>query len=358
MIKLIEVDINDLLLDHENPRLPTIVGRSQQEMISFIGENYSIEELMQSIGENGFFNGEPLIVCPFEKNKYLVIEGNRRLTALKLLSTPGLMERPSAAVKRISDDAANKPQIVTAAVFQNRTDVLNYLGHRHITGVKPWTSLAKARYLKQLFDNTSAQDSLDERLRVVSKRIGSRKDYVQKTLETLFIHQLIERENYFDIQDLNEGNIPFSVFYTAYSRTEVKRFISYPENPFVSCDNVNLEALKYLTRWFCDKQVNGKTILGNPSNLPKLSAILASEMALQELKSGASIEEAYKYTETYADNFLESLHKAKRALSEANSFVAEVEWTEECAVEIKSIINQARALQNSWKEKQIHEDEL
>lgn len=358
MIELIEVNINDLLLDHENPRLPTIVGRSQDEMISFIGENYSIEELMQSIGENGFFNGEPLIVCPSDNNKYLVIEGNRRLTALKLLSNPELMERPSAAIRRISEEAVNNPEIVTAAVFENRTDVLNYLGHRHITGVKSWSSLAKARYLKQLFDNTSADNDLDERLRVVSKRIGSRKDYVQKTLETLFIHQLIERENYFDIEDVNEGNIPFSVFYTAYSRTEVKRFISYPQNPFVSCDDVNLEALKYLTKWFCDKQANGRTVLGNPSNLPKLSAILASDAALVELKSGASIDEAYKYTETYAENFLDSLHKAKRALSEANSFVAEVDWTEECNAEINSIINQARALQKSWKEKNAPEDEL
>lgn len=355
---LIEVSIDDLLLDHENPRLPSVVGRSQEEMISFIGENYSIEELMDSIGENGFFTGEPLIVCPVGNDKFLVIEGNRRLTALKLLSNPDLMEKPSAAIRRISDEAINKPDVVTASVFKGRSEVLNYLGHRHITGVKSWSSLAKARYLKQLFDNTPVDEQLDERLRVVTKRIGSRKDYVRKILETLIVHQVIERENYFDIDGVNEGNIPFSVFYTAYSRTEVKRFISYPVNPFASCDGLDLTALRYLTKWFCEKKPDGRTVLGNPNNLPKLSEILASESALNELKLGASIEEAFKYTESYETTFLESLHKAKRALAEANSLVAEIEWSEECNAGITSVINQASALKRSWKEKNAPEDEL
>src|SRR6185369_12239331 len=354
---LIEVSIDDLLLDHENPRLPTIVGRSQEEMITFIAENYSIEELMQSIGENGFFKGEPLIVCP-HNNKYLVIEGNRRLTALKLLSDPYLMEKPTTSIKRISDEAEHQPLIVTAAVFESRLEVLNYLGHRHITGVKAWTSLAKARYLKQLFDNTSSTESLDQRLRIVSKRIGSRKDYVQKILETLLIHKYIESENYFDIEGVDEGNVPFSVFYTAYSRTEIKKFVSYPENPFDSCDSLNLDALRYLTRWFCEKQADGRTVLGNPSNLPKLSEILASDIALKELKSGASIEEAYKHTATYEKNFMDALYKARRALADANSLVAEIEWSSECNAEINSVILQASALKRSWKEKASPEDEL
>ena len=82
------VKINDLLLDLENLCLLESVDRDQQSMLDHIAETTTIEELMEAIAENNFFQGEPIIVVPDQKNKgkYLVVEGNRRLTAVKLLN--------------------------------------------------------------------------------------------------------------------------------------------------------------------------------------------------------------------------------------------------------------------------------
>ena len=88
-----QLNIDQLLLDMENPRLPRSIEHAEEPIFKYLARETSIEELMKAIGENNFFPGEPLIVCPNLENpdKYTVIEGNRRLTALRLLENPTLI---------------------------------------------------------------------------------------------------------------------------------------------------------------------------------------------------------------------------------------------------------------------------
>ena len=81
-----QVNLDDLELDPDNPRLPAGLERSQAKMLDYIAKSTDIEELMEVIGENGFFQGEALIAYPSSKVKgrLRVIEGNRRLTAVRL----------------------------------------------------------------------------------------------------------------------------------------------------------------------------------------------------------------------------------------------------------------------------------
>jgi ParB-like chromosome segregation protein Spo0J len=64
-------------------------------------------DLMASISENGFFSGEPIIVISNNDN-YTVIEGNRRLAAIKLLANPGLAIISPKAVEYLSIEAKEK----------------------------------------------------------------------------------------------------------------------------------------------------------------------------------------------------------------------------------------------------------
>ncbi len=89
--------ISNLLLDLDNPRFPRIV-ESQREAINLMVEIQSdkIEALARDISEFGLDPSERLIVYKndvSEDNKsYTVAEGNRRLTALKILHEPDLTE--------------------------------------------------------------------------------------------------------------------------------------------------------------------------------------------------------------------------------------------------------------------------
>jgi ParB-like chromosome segregation protein Spo0J len=134
--------------------LPESLDRSQEAMIDYIAASTSIEELMEAIAENDFFPGEPLIVVPVEKgsDQYYVLEGNRRLTTVKLLNDPKECSNPGERMHNISTVARYKPKELPVVIRESRSEVLPYLGFRHITGVKQWEPLVKARYIEQLFD--------------------------------------------------------------------------------------------------------------------------------------------------------------------------------------------------------------
>jgi hypothetical protein len=85
------VGIDNLQLDLYNPRLPkSKQGKDECIVIEYLLLEAATLELMESIGENDFFVGEMLLVIPNEeeRGKYIVIEGNRRLTAVLLLNRP------------------------------------------------------------------------------------------------------------------------------------------------------------------------------------------------------------------------------------------------------------------------------
>ncbi len=83
-----EYSINSLHLDLNNPRLKYRgVSLNQPEIIKFLIANENVYELAKKISEEGYFVGEEPILC-IENDKKVILEGNRRVAALKLLQDP------------------------------------------------------------------------------------------------------------------------------------------------------------------------------------------------------------------------------------------------------------------------------
>jgi hypothetical protein len=137
-------------------------------------------DLMGSIAENGFFPGEPLLLAPRQKNTFTVVEGNRRLAAVRLLQHPEIASVRKGSVQDLANTATYRPSRLYGVNFPDRDSILDYLGFRHITGVKEWDPLAKARYLRQLWSRTPGAQ--DERLRILARKIGSQPWYVKRLL--------------------------------------------------------------------------------------------------------------------------------------------------------------------------------
>ncbi|VEB87749.1 Uncharacterised protein [Citrobacter koseri] len=96
-MKIDTIHISNLLLDLDNPRFPRIV-ESQREAINLMLEIQSdkIESLSRDIVEHGLDPSERLIVfkgdVSDDETSFIVAEGNRRITALKLLNEPELSD--------------------------------------------------------------------------------------------------------------------------------------------------------------------------------------------------------------------------------------------------------------------------
>src|SRR5690606_34887206 len=150
---IVEKPLEQLAFDPENPRLPESLRKKKDEMdyealvINWMLTNENVIELMGSIGEKGYFPAEPLLVVPKEGTPvtYEVVEGNRRLTEVKLLNNREIAETRIQTIKEISNEAKIKPEHLPVIEFSSRNDVIAYLGYKHITGVQSWDSLAKAK---------------------------------------------------------------------------------------------------------------------------------------------------------------------------------------------------------------------
>ncbi|NJM06765.1 ParB N-terminal domain-containing protein [Candidatus Gracilibacteria bacterium] len=190
------IPVNDLLYDPLNPRLPgKVEGKDEQAVIDWMLRDSTIPELMNSIAQQGYFSGEPLLVVRNSNEKYIVIEGNRRLTAVKLLLDPEKASIKKTAVSTAAKEAQFRPERLPVLIFNRREDILDYLGYRHITGIKQWSSLAKAKYLRQLSETMQGED-VDVQHKRLAKIIGSRSDYVAKLLIGLEVYELIEDSDF------------------------------------------------------------------------------------------------------------------------------------------------------------------
>lgn len=90
-----KVPVERLRLDRMNPRL---IGQaddaSDESIIARLYRGAEIDELLQSISTNGYLDIEPLVVMrDSESRRPIVLEGNRRVAALRLLCDADLVAR-------------------------------------------------------------------------------------------------------------------------------------------------------------------------------------------------------------------------------------------------------------------------
>ncbi len=315
------LNINQLEFDKKNPHLPTTVGPKEPEIIKYLAKT-GIEDLMISIGENGFFPGEAIVATPAKNNKYTVLEGNRRLAALRLLQNPDSAGN-RRSITKASEGAKNKPTEIPAYIVNSRDDALQYLGFRHISGVQRWDPLAKARYLKLLFEQTSGEP--EKRCIEVAREIGSRRDAVRRNLDALAAYEAIEERDFFDIKDLDEENFQFGTFYTAIANAEIASFVGVREKdgratyPIANPKSLKKEHLAELTEWMFKKESQGSTRLVESRNIPKLNEVIENSNALEKLRQGVSLDSAYSATIDNKKVFLQDIVNATEHLKQANS---------------------------------------
>jgi hypothetical protein len=309
-----------LKLDPHNPRLPESIRRDEASILQYLAESTAIEDLMGAIAENGFFPGEPVVAVP-DGDNFVVVEGNRRLAAVLLINDPSRCENPSARMKEIANTARHKPLELPVVVASSREEVLPYLGFRHITGVKEWEPLAKARYMRQLFDRASPDAPPTKRYKEVAQSIGSRSDHIKRNLDALAIYGVMEEYDFFGIEGLGEETIKFAVLSTALKDGRIGNFVGIdkkvadgefePLHPIVDPCGIKSEAVRDLCEWLYRRDEKGRTRVGESRNLRELAAVVDAPRALAAFRQGSTLKYAYQLTGDVAKDFLGLLYQAE-----------------------------------------------
>lgn len=367
--KIVSMPVKRLLLDVDNPRLPESVVRTQSAMLNYIARNTAIEDLMSAIGANGYFEGEPVIAYRNEgdpKGLFRVVEGNRRLTAVKLLTNPELC-KTRKTIAGIADEAEYRPTDIPVIVRASRDEILPYLGSRHIVGVQQWEPLAKARYMLQLYRDLSDKSSdPSTRYRQVAKRIGShtRADYIKKNLDALAVFDVVKKADFYGIDGLSDDTIDFGTLYSALPYRGIAQFagcgkfrevdgeeIYEPFHPIASPTKLRKGNVEQLTRWLFELKEDGKTVLGDSRNIPKLDAVLRSTPAMAALKDGASLTMAYVLSSGVDTEFEAHMQQARNFLSEASAIMGNLRKPKTALSLADSVFEMARTIRVAVRDK-------
>jgi len=147
------ISVKDLLLDVSNARIRS--GADQSDCIARIamGKEEQLIALANDIAENGLSTA-PILVRPEGIGQFVVWDGNRRVTALKLLHKPSLA--PTAALKRRFESIKAKypgsPSKVDVLASSSREALVKEVVARHGGGQQgagqlDWSALMRTFFL-------------------------------------------------------------------------------------------------------------------------------------------------------------------------------------------------------------------
>lgn len=333
------VKLSELHFDPENPRLPNYLKhKGDDEVLRYLLLECNLIELMLSIGEHGFFEGEPLLVVDRPDGGYTVVEGNRRLGALKLLQKDAVPPVKPGQVQEARDTTKESPVDIPTMWFPNRDSILSYLGYRHITGIKEWDALAKARYLQQL--RMRHKGSHEDAHKALAKEIGSKASYVAKLLTGLKVLEIARDNAILNKIKLEEDDIQFSLLTTGISYTNISSHIGLTSPADVEAKGVKLAELEEFFTWVFDRS-HGTTRLGESRNFEKLARIVDNEHALTELRRGANIETADLYTSGPLETLRNLLREVEERLESAVSMLKVADGIEQSDFEQAARIRKA-----------------
>ena len=314
------VPIEQLHLDARNPRILGLgEDLSEERILEVLWREYSVDEVAMSIAQNGFFPHEPLFVVE-EDGKLVVVEGNRRLTAARLLRDPDLRKRLQATnLPEISEQRVADLGVLPVIRCQRET-IWQYVGFKHVNGPQAWNSFAKAKYIAWV------KNDLGVDLGDVARTIGDTHSTVTRLYRAYMALQQAEHTGVYNQEQRTHRHLSFSHLYTGLDYPGIRMFTGVADLDPPKTGPIPKKRLKEfgeLCVWLWGDETRGKPALIKSQNpdLRRLDEALQSKEGLSALRAGYGISVAVDIARGDTALFREALLKAKQSLQEARGKV-------------------------------------
>lgn len=311
--------VSGLLLDNQNPRLsPEAVSYSQNELYSLFHRDFDLFPIARSMADNGYFEEEPLIGIPGPDDKIIIVEGNRRLAALKFLIDPEIRKLSNRRDNwgKLYEESQKKGHdltVVPVVVHEKREELRAILGFRHITGTMKWDALAKARFVDNLIEERKDADFYN-----IGREVGTRQDTIRRNYAAYRVHKQAKDDFNIDTSKLESS---FGVFYTALNDPGIREYIGLDIDKSVKklkkpIPRSKADELKNLIGYVHGtKEI--EPVFTDSRNIHKLAEILASPEARKLLHATRDFELAYRSTGLEEKTLIFNLESANISLTEA-----------------------------------------
>lgn len=149
------ISVGNLLLDASNYRIVKQASQKGARDAIIAEQGKKLVKLAEDIIEHGLNPFDlPMVIDAEDGNQnYIVVEGNRRLTAISLLLDPELAKDTPVykAFYGLSKKHADAiPKVLNCVIAPNKSSALVWINRKHANGLEgagtePWTAMAKAR---------------------------------------------------------------------------------------------------------------------------------------------------------------------------------------------------------------------
>ena len=144
MLEQLELTIDELLLDEDNPRLGAVSSQSEAlEMLVKMNQNH-FRNFMISIRDNGLDPGDSFyVIAKQDDDDFIVLEGNRRLSAMMVLLNPDVLDGTDVSTttkKSLARVASgfdrDLVEPIRCVLFESRDDAHDWIYRRHTGGAE------------------------------------------------------------------------------------------------------------------------------------------------------------------------------------------------------------------------------
>ncbi len=372
----LDIKIDLIQVDNKNPRLVPYLENpdeaTQFDLISVLYENFDTEAVAMSLVENGYFDEEPIIVVPNKvpstfsfstypnpdnlaaainvliENKeisFTVVEGNRRTSAIKLITDLGL--RKELGIDRFypkTDDSAKILDIsnIPCIIYEKREDVSSYLGVRHIAGLLKWEAFAQAAYTASVIEQELEKGlTISQSIKQVQKVVGDRSDKLRK--------QYITYKLFLEARDNLEFNVrpiinKFSLLTVAYNSASIREYLGVEAYSKVDLNSELITSDKHdnfknvLTWIYGNKNTNEQPILTDSRKITStLSHIVKKQEAVDFLIQHKDIDGAFDRTNGERDYLSKKLNDASKAMQTSLQFAYKYKNDEELIKQVSEL---------------------
>lgn len=299
----VELSLSQIYLDPNNPRFtaadwiyiptdlwdkPDVQETAQRRLIA----DFDVEKLRMSMEVNGFLPIDRVIVRKFAEDKYVVLEGNRRICAAKLIgeyAIDGSNVSPSVleSLQSISCLQYTGTDTDAAWIFQ---------GLRHISGVAEWSAFNKAKLLVEQMEN----DSLN--LTQVGKRFGLTPHGAGQWVRGYYaFNQARQSSDY--VNEVDERSYPYFQELFGKSSAPVREWLEWNEEAYEFANKLNFdEFISWLyprpngsgEDGVIKKGDFGRRRIARRDDLRQLAILIVNEKDLfEQFRGGTELESCY-----------------------------------------------------------------
>lgn len=293
------LDPNNFRIIHEPDQKPVsdaeVKNRDvmQRTMRLLCGEkNQNIQDLIESFKTNGYLRVDQILVRELLNGGYLVIEGNRRVAALKFLQQE--FENKGCDLGLLNSDIFS---LVPVVLYTDGDDMhyLTLMALKHISGNKKWGEWNQAQLLETLH-KTHGLNEED-----ICSRIGISKVELRRSLRALAMVAEYQASDYGD--QFKESMFP--IFRYAVRSAALKNWLGWDDGDRQTHNIANRDFFfSLLSREPMEEQDDDgsvgygdkylETVITRRDDVDTLSKVVSDERALDYLKKNRDLNGAYR----------------------------------------------------------------